>query len=77
MFKPFNFFKKYKHFIEINIVASNKNDHIVWKGHVESRLRKLTKIFETFTNNKLIEVHPHPNPFEYSPREDNDDENKI
>lgn len=70
LFKPFNFFKRYKHFVQISILATNQNDHLVWKGHVESRLRKLTKNFESTVNSKLIEVHPYPTPFEYSPETD-------
>ncbi|EGR32994.1 nuclear poly polymerase npap nucleotidyltransferase protein binding, putative [Ichthyophthirius multifiliis] len=60
LFKSFKFFKKYKHFLEIKILATNKNDYTVWKGHVESGLRKLTRLFESPQYMNLLEVHPYP-----------------
>lgn len=64
LFKKTNFFKSYHHFIEISISANNKTDYIIWKGHVESKLRKLTKQFEDDYSTKYVALHPFPYPTE-------------
>ncbi len=46
LFAKLNFFREYRHFIEIDVLAKYKKDFHSWKGHVESRLRKLTKLLE-------------------------------
>ncbi len=46
LFKKANFFKKYKHFLEIKILADTQEDFNLWKGHIETRLKKLTKFLE-------------------------------
>ena len=61
-FHPLNILKKYKYFLEISVLANKKNDHIMWKGHIESRLRRLLKLLES-REYGYIEVHPFPKEF--------------
>ncbi|EGR27268.1 nuclear poly polymerase npap nucleotidyltransferase protein binding, putative [Ichthyophthirius multifiliis] len=58
LFKPFEFFKRYNAFLQIRILAKNKNEYFQWKGHVEINLRKLTKIIENGKLSKIILIHP-------------------
>lgn len=59
-FKPFNFFGKFHHLLEINIYSSDENEFVVWRGSVESKLRKLTKILDSFSESNHLEFHPSP-----------------
>ncbi|KRX06456.1 Nucleotidyltransferase, class I, C-terminal-like [Pseudocohnilembus persalinus] len=64
------FFVHYKQFIQIIVLAQNQVDFNIWQGHVESKIRKLTHLFEsdmyysTGSNNSKIDVHPYPFPLE-------------
>jgi len=41
LFKKFNFFKAYTHFIQIWVLSKNEEVYKKWLGWVESKLRKL------------------------------------
>lgn len=42
LFEPYHFFEAYKNYLQVDIVAADSDDLLVWKGWVESRLRTLT-----------------------------------
>lgn len=65
LFKKINFFKKYKHFLEIKILAETQEEYNLWKGHIETRLKKLTKFLEEPRYFQYIQVNPYPYPLEY------------
>ncbi|KAH9290147.1 hypothetical protein KI387_034264 [Taxus chinensis] len=59
LFEPYCFFKSYRNYLQIDIVAGNEDDLRTWKGWVESRLRHLTLKIERVTCGMLW-VHPYP-----------------
>lgn len=42
LFEDYLFFENYKSFLQIDVIAANMDDFLVWKGRIESRLRQLT-----------------------------------
>lgn len=42
MFEQYPFFESYKNYLQVDIVAADADDLLVWRGWVESRLRQLT-----------------------------------
>lgn len=57
LFVPFEFFDRFGRFLEISILSrENSKDFVMWKGHYESKLRKLTRIIETSPANQLISL---------------------
>ena len=58
----YNFFKEYNHFLQISIVGQKKEEFAQWRGHVESKLRKLTKCFEHENVSNELDIHPYPIP---------------
>lgn len=54
LFTPSDFFERNKHFLQINIRASNKQDFVEWFRLVESKIRVLVSTLET------TEVHACP-----------------
>lgn len=42
LFEPYLFFEAYKNYLQVDIVAVDADDLLVWKGWVESRWRQLT-----------------------------------
>jgi poly(A) polymerase len=54
LFVPTDFFDRHKHFLQINIRASNKQDFVEWFRLVESKIRLLVSTLET------PEVHAWP-----------------
>lgn len=43
LFKPIDFFNTYSNFIELSVMGEKYEDFIVWKGNIESKLRKFVK----------------------------------
>ena len=41
LFKKFNFFKAFNHFIQIQILSNSEENHKKWTGFIESKIRKL------------------------------------
>lgn len=65
LFEKVDFFEKFPLFLEISIVATiNQGDFLIWKGHYESRLRKLIRIIESSKLHKLATFQLNPIPFE-------------
>ncbi|XP_058086533.1 nuclear poly(A) polymerase 2-like [Magnolia sinica] len=62
LFRPFDFFRTYKNYLKVDVVASNSKDLIAWKGWVESRLRQLILKIERDTSGTL-QCHPCPNDY--------------
>lgn len=61
LFEKLPFFDKYPLFLEISILAAqNEGDFLVWKGHYESRLRKLLRFFENLRLQKLVTFRLNP-----------------
>ncbi|GLT85472.1 hypothetical protein SLE2022_036620 [Rubroshorea leprosula] len=60
LFEPYLFFEAYKNYPQVDIVASDADDLLIWKGWVESRLRQLTLKIERDTNG-MLQCHPYPN----------------
>jgi poly(A) polymerase len=44
LFKPLDFFNSYNHFIEMSIMGEKLEEFILWKGNIESKIRKLIKL---------------------------------
>lgn len=42
LFEQYPFFESYKNYLQVDIVAADADDLLVWRGWVESRLRQLT-----------------------------------
>ncbi|XP_071734209.1 nuclear poly(A) polymerase 4-like isoform X2 [Rutidosis leptorrhynchoides] len=62
LFEPYLFFKSYKNYLQVDIVAADPDDLRTWKGWVESRLRQLTLMIERDTHGKL-QCHPYPHEY--------------
>jgi len=48
MFKEYNFFGKYNHFLEVNVLGQEK-DFYSWKGFIEAKIRFTAKYFDDFS----------------------------
>ncbi|XP_076937278.1 nuclear poly(A) polymerase 4-like [Bidens hawaiensis] len=59
LFEAYMFFKRYKNYLQIDIVALNTDDLREWKDWVESQIRQLTLMIERDTKGKL-QCHPYP-----------------
>ncbi|EOA16056.1 hypothetical protein CARUB_v10004188mg [Capsella rubella] len=62
LFEQYMFFEAYKNYLQVDIVASDADDLLAWKGWVESRFRQLTLKIERDTNGMLM-CHPQPNEY--------------
>ncbi|KAK1290014.1 hypothetical protein QJS10_CPB18g01003 [Acorus calamus] len=62
LFEPYNFFGKYKNYLQVDIIAADTDDLLSWKGWVESRLRQLTLKIERDTFG-MLQCHPYPNEY--------------
>jgi len=62
LFEKIDFFNEYRHFIVIIISANNEENFQFWKGHVESKIRKLIKFFDQndFVDEAHINLHCNP-----------------
>eukprot|EP00347_Sterkiella_histriomuscorum_P020501 403337557 len=62
LFKKFNFFKSYVHFIQIQILSKSAEDHKKWTGFIESKIRKLLQQLEKLNELKggCMEFRPWP-----------------
>lgn len=63
LFEPVNFFSRYKHFIALLSTAKTQEDHLIWCGLVESKIRHLIGNFE---RNPAVTLC-HVNPQQYTP----------
>ncbi|CAJ0587007.1 unnamed protein product, partial [Mesorhabditis spiculigera] len=60
-FEEVNFFSRYRHFLVLVCVAATKEDHLIWVGFVEAKLRHLVANVE---RNKAVKMtHVNPNQF--------------
>ncbi|KAK4365609.1 hypothetical protein RND71_013489 [Anisodus tanguticus] len=62
LFEKYPFFENYKNYLQVDIVAADADDLLVWRGWVESRLRQLTLMIERDTFGKL-QCHPYPHEY--------------
>eukprot|EP00834_Sanchytrium_tribonematis_P006002 NODE_407_length_7978_cov_0.670009.p1 type:complete len:654 gc:universal NODE_407_length_7978_cov_0.670009:3584-5545(+) len=62
LFSPNNFFSRYKYYLTVIAVATNPEDHLIWSGMVESRIRQLVAKLELVDCLHL--AHPHTKTFE-------------
>ncbi|KFM75504.1 Poly(A) polymerase gamma, partial [Stegodyphus mimosarum] len=58
LFEPTDFFSEYKHFIMVTASAVTKEDHLIWSGLVESKLRILIAHVERQPYVNLVHVNP-------------------
>ncbi|KHJ95747.1 Poly(A) polymerase central domain protein [Oesophagostomum dentatum] len=63
LFEEVNFFTRYKHFISLTCAAKNEEDHLIFCGFVESKIRHLIGALE---RNQGISL-AHINPRQYKP----------
>ena len=63
LFEEVNFFSRYRHFIVLLCVSESDEDHLVFYGLVESKIRHLVAFLE---RNLCIELC-HVNPKQYKP----------
>ncbi|KAH1124890.1 hypothetical protein GLYMA_06G088500v4 [Glycine max] len=62
LFQPYIFFEAYKNYLQVDIIASDTDDLLAWRGWVESRLRMLTLKIERDTNG-MLQCHPYPHEY--------------
>jgi len=62
LFEKSNFFGRYKHYIEIDVMAQTDHEHRKWLGWIESRLRLLILKLEQTPN--VLYAQPFPKGFE-------------
>ncbi|TKR60665.1 hypothetical protein L596_027878 [Steinernema carpocapsae] len=58
LFEEVNFFSRYKHFIALVCSASTKEDHLVYCGLVESKIRFLVAALERSAAVNMVHVNP-------------------
>jgi len=63
LFEAVNFFSRYRHFIALLCCAKNAEEHLMWCGLVESKIRHLVGSFERNPGVNLC----HVNPQQYTP----------
>ncbi|CAD6199563.1 unnamed protein product [Caenorhabditis auriculariae] len=63
LFEEVNFFSRYKHFISLLCAAPTEEEHLIYSGFVESKIRHLVGSFE---RNQCINI-AHINPRQYKP----------
>ncbi|VDN54789.1 unnamed protein product [Dracunculus medinensis] len=61
LFSEVNFFSRYKHFLALLCTAKNEEDHLIWSGFVESKIRHLIASLERMPS--ILLCHPHPDHF--------------
>ncbi|ESO08976.1 hypothetical protein HELRODRAFT_109966 [Helobdella robusta] len=66
LFKPYDFFHKYRHFIVVRASSSTAASHLEWYGLIESKLRLMVQKLEA---NPVIKL-AHINTKAYPPRSD-------
>ncbi|XP_048436237.1 nuclear poly(A) polymerase 4-like [Pyrus x bretschneideri] len=59
LFEPYLFFEAYKNYLQVDIVAADVDDLLMWEGWVESRFRQLTLKIERDTKG-MLQCHPYP-----------------
>ncbi|XP_045799390.1 nuclear poly(A) polymerase 4 isoform X2 [Trifolium pratense] len=62
LFQPYVFFEAYKNYLQVDIVALDADDLLLWRGWVESRLRQLTLKIERDTHG-MLQCHPYPHEY--------------
>jgi poly(A) polymerase len=62
LFKKFNFFKAYTHFLQIWILSKEEDTHEKWSGWAESKMRKFLTWLEKLSikSKKCLEFRPWP-----------------
>eukprot|EP01113_Clastostelium_recurvatum_P030799 TRINITY_DN3779_c0_g1_i5.p1 TRINITY_DN3779_c0_g1~~TRINITY_DN3779_c0_g1_i5.p1 ORF type:complete len:778 (-),score=207.32 TRINITY_DN3779_c0_g1_i5:190-2523(-) len=65
LFEKACFFQRYKHYLQIDVMATNEEEHRVFEGWVESRLRILIGLLEKTTNVQY--AHPYTKSFANHP----------
>ena len=63
LFEEINFFTRYKHFIALLCVTADEEDHLIFSGLVESKIRHLVASLE---RNPCVALC-HVNPRQYKP----------
>lgn len=57
------FFSRYEHFVQVDILSQDFEEHLKWKSYVETQLKRLCdQIFKDFRE-QLLELRIHPRPF--------------
>jgi len=64
LFKKYNFFDSYEHFIEINILGRANSDYLRWLGFVEAKVRILVERLEELLKFYDLKLHPWPNNYD-------------
>ena len=62
LFKNFPFFRAYEHFVEIQVMSKNDEDHKKWQGFSENKVRGFMKGLEILDNKigDFLEFRPYP-----------------
>ena len=62
LFKNFPFFRAYEHFVEIQVMSKNDEDHKKWQGFSENKVKRLLKGLEILDNKigDFLEFRPYP-----------------
>lgn len=62
LFLPTDFFYRYRHYFQVIGYSTNEDDHRIWHGFIESKLRHLGLKLEPITN--VLGAYPYPKPFD-------------
>lgn len=62
LFKKYDLFKDYSHYLRIDVLSRRPEDHLVWEGFVESKVRLLVQELELYSQD-IGHVRPEPRGF--------------
>ena len=62
LFKRYDFFRKYTHYLRIDALSNNPEDHLKWEGFVASKIRLLIQELETYSQD-ICNIRPYTKPF--------------
>eukprot|EP01022_Parablepharisma_sp_SALTPOND_P020138 TRINITY_DN3581_c0_g1_i1.p1 TRINITY_DN3581_c0_g1~~TRINITY_DN3581_c0_g1_i1.p1 ORF type:complete len:545 (+),score=63.38 TRINITY_DN3581_c0_g1_i1:897-2531(+) len=62
LFKKYDFFKEYFHYLRVDVLSQTPEDHLMWEGLVESRLRVLITHIEA-SGKGAEQLRPYTKPF--------------
>ncbi|XP_031623039.1 poly(A) polymerase gamma-like [Contarinia nasturtii] len=58
LFEELNFFRKYRHFLVVLVGSQTAEDHLAWRGFIESKVRDLVGYLDEHLKLKLAHENP-------------------
>eukprot|EP00826_Nyctotherus_ovalis_P010407 TRINITY_DN12747_c0_g2_i1.p1 TRINITY_DN12747_c0_g2~~TRINITY_DN12747_c0_g2_i1.p1 ORF type:complete len:492 (+),score=124.23 TRINITY_DN12747_c0_g2_i1:212-1687(+) len=65
LFKKYDLFKEYSHYLRIDALSRSPEDHLMWEGFVESKVRLLVQELELYSQD-IGHIRPEPRGFKVS-----------